>query len=203
MIDAVVWDIGGVLLEWDPRRVYRERFATEAEMERFLAEVTSPAWHAENDRGTRYGESCAALAARWPEHAELIWAWWECSEQMIGGPIHGSVAVLRELLAAGVPCFGLTNMEAETYPLRLARYDFLRELAGTVVSSAEGVIKPELEIFHRCLNRFGLVAQRTVFIDDSPRNVAAAQALGFVAIRFGSAAQLRAELHALGLPVAG
>ncbi len=202
-VDAVVWDLGGVLLDWDPRYVYRELFDDEAEMERFLTEVVSAEWHEDNDRGARYGESCAALAARWPQYEDLIWTWWRRSEDMIAGPIAGSVALLEELVAAGVPCYGLTNMEAETYPLRRERYAFLRSFAGTVVSSAEGVIKPDPEIFRRLLSRFALDAGRTVFIDDRPGNVAAADALGLRGVRFVTPAQLRADLQALGLPVSG
>jgi 2-haloacid dehalogenase len=199
---AVVFDIGGVLLDWDPRYVYRELFDDEAEMERFLAQVCSREWHEDNDRGVRYADSCAALAARWPQYAELIWAWGERTEEMIGGPIQETVDVLDELLAAGVPCYGLTNMEAETYPLRRERYAFLRSLRGTVVSSAEGVIKPDPEIFRRLLERYELQASRTVFVDDSEVNVTAAAALGFIALRFRSAEALRADLVALGLPLA-
>jgi 2-haloacid dehalogenase len=201
-ITAVVWDFGGVLLDWNPRYVYRELFDDEAEMERFLEQVTSVRWHEDNDRGVSYETSCAVLAAAHPQYAELIWAWWRHSEEMIAGPIDGSVALLDELLGAGVPCYGLTNMEADTYPLRYARFPFLRALSGTVVSSAEGVIKPDPEIFHRLLTRFELQPARTVFIDDAPRNVRAALELGMVAVRFHSPRQLRSELVALGLPVA-
>ena len=201
LIAAVVFDIGGVLLDWDPRYVYRELFDDEAEMERFLSRVCSREWHEDNDRGVLYADSCAVLAARHPEYAELIWTWSRRTEDMISGPIEGTVAVLEELVAAGVPCYGLTNMEAETYPRRLERFAFLRLFAGTVVSSAEGVIKPDPEIFRRLLSRYGLTAQRTVFIDDSEVNVAAAAALGMVALRFVGAARLREDLIGLGLPL--
>jgi 2-haloacid dehalogenase len=200
-ITAVVWDFGGVLLDWDPRYVYRSLFDDEAEMERFLVEITSARWHQENDRGAVYETSCAALAAAHPRYAAQIWAWWRRSEEMIAGPIEGSVTVLEQLLEAGVRCYGLTNMEAQTYPLRYARYPFLRALCGTVVSSAEGVIKPDPEIFRRLLTRFELEAPHTVFIDDAPRNVAAADALGLVAVRFESPEQLRGDLIELGLPL--
>jgi 2-haloacid dehalogenase len=200
-ITAVVWDFGGVLLDWDPRYVYRSLFADEAQMERFLIEVTSTRWHEDNDRGVPYETSCAVLAAAHPQYAEEIWAWWRRSEEMIAGPIEGSVVVLEQLLEAGVHCYGLTNMEAQTYPLRCARYPFLRALRGTVVSSAEGVIKPDPEIFRRLLARFELQAPHTVFIDDAPRNVAAAAALGLVAVRFESPEQLRHDLVDLGLPL--
>ena len=161
--------------------------------------MCSREWHEDNDRGARYADSCAALAARWPRYAAEIWAWGTRTEEMIGGPIEDTVAVLGELLDAGVPCYALTNMEAETYPRRYERFAFLRWFAGTVVSSAEGVIKPEPEIFRRLLSRYALVAERTVFIDDSPVNIDAASALGMVALRFESAASLRAQLVARGL----
>jgi 2-haloacid dehalogenase len=201
-ISAVVFDIGGVLLKWDPRYVYRDVFGDEAEMERFLSDVCSREWHEDNDRGVRYAESCAALAARFPQYATEIHMWGERTEDMIAGPIDGTVAVLAELQAADVPCYGLTNMEAETYPLRYARYPFLRSLRGTVVSSEEGVIKPEPEIFRRLFARFGLEPADTAFVDDAERNVDAARALGMAVVRFRSPAQLREELVALGLPLA-
>jgi 2-haloacid dehalogenase len=201
-IAAVVFDIGGVLLEWDPRHVYRDVFDDEAEMERFLAEVCSREWHENNDRGVLYAESCASLAARFPEYASEIFLWGERTEDMIVGTIDGTVEVLDELRAAGVPCYGLTNMEAETYPVRYERYEFLRSLAGTVVSSREGVIKPDPEIFRRLFARFDLVPETTVFIDDAERNIAAAQALGMQTVLFTGPAELRASLVALGLPLA-
>jgi 2-haloacid dehalogenase len=201
-VSSVVFDIGGVLLEWDPRHVYREVFDDEAEMEHFLAKVCSREWHEENDRGVRYADSCAALAARFPEYASEIYLWGERTEEMIVGTIDGTVEILAELQAAGVPCYGLTNMEAETYPRRYERYEFLRSLDGSVVSGQEGVIKPDPEIFRRLFERFALVPEETVFVDDVERNIAAARALGMETVLFTSPAQLRAELAALGLPLA-
>lgn len=198
-IEAVVFDIGNVLLGWDPRVVYRELFDDEAEMERFLAEVCTLEWHAQHDLGVPFEQSCAALAAAHPDQAELIWAWGRRSEEMITGEIAGTVEILGELQAAGVPCYALTNMEAETYPLRRERFPFMRTFAGTVVSSHEGVIKPDPEIFRRLLGRYELIASSTVLVDDAPRNVAAARDLGMDAVRFTSPAQLRAELEARGL----
>lgn len=200
-IAAVVFDIGGVLLEWDPRHVYRGVFDDEAEMERFLTEVCSREWHEDNDRGVLYAQSCASLAARFPQYAAEIHMWGERTEDMIVGTIDGTVDILGELQAAGVPCYGLTNMEAETYPVRLERYEFLRSLAGTVVSSQEGVIKPDPEIFRRLLARFDLVPEQTVFIDDAEANIAAARGLGMQAVLFTGPAELRAQLVALGLPL--
>ncbi len=197
--EAVVFDIGGVLLDWNPRYLYRELFDDESSMERFLADVCTLEWHAAHDLGVPYERSCAALAERHPEQADLIWAWGRRSEEMIGGVVAGSVEILRELLAAGVPCYALTNMEAETYPLRRDRYAFMRWFDGALVSSQEGVAKPDPEIFRRLLDRFDLTAETTLLIDDAERNVAAARALGLRAIRFRSPAQARRELEQAGL----
>jgi 2-haloacid dehalogenase len=196
---AVVFDIGGVLLDWDPRHLYRKLFDDEEAMDRFLDQVCTLDWHAAHDRGIAAEESCATLAAAHPEQADLIYAWARRTEEMIAGPIEGTVEILAELRRAGVPCYGLTNMEAETYPKRLARYPFLSWFDGTVVSAHEGVIKPDAEIFNRLLTRFELEAERTVMIDDAPRNLQTAARLGMKPVRFTTPGRLRRELEALGL----
>ncbi len=191
-IDAVVFDLGGVLLDWNPRYLYRDLFAQEAEMERFLAEVCTLEWHVANDLGGRpVRENCAELARVYPDHAKAIMAWGERSEEMIGGAIEGTVEILARLRAAGMPCYALTNMESETFPLRQDRFAFMRWFDGAVVSAQEGVVKPDPEIFRRLLARFGLRAQHTAFIDDAQGNVDAALALGLQAVRFTSPESLR------------
>ena len=130
-IDAVIFDLGGVLLDWNPRYLYRKLFDDEEAMERFLGEVCTMKWHEANDRGVPFEVTCAQLAEEHPEHAEHIWAWGTRTEEMVGGPIDGTVAILRELAQTGsVRLFALTNMEAHTYPLRRERYDFLRVVRG-------------------------------------------------------------------------
>jgi 2-haloacid dehalogenase len=199
-IEAVIFDLGGVLLDWDPRYLYRKLFDDEEAMERFLDGVCTMDWHEANDRGVPYQVTCAQLAAEHPEHAEHIWAWGTRTEEMVGGPIAGTVEILRELVRDGsVRLFALTNMEAHTYPLRRERFEFLRWFEGTVVSSSEGVIKPEPQIFRVLLERYGLEAESTLMIDDNPRNVEAARALGMPAIRFESPEELRAELEQRGV----
>ena len=198
LIDAVVFDVGGVLLDWDPRHLYRKLFDDEEAMERFLAELCTLEWHAAHDRGVPVAQSCAELAAAHPQYAELIYAWGRRSEEMIAGPIDGTVEILRDLKAAGIPCYALTNMEAETYPLRLERFAFMRSFNGTVVSSHEGIVKPEPEIFSRLLARFELEPARTLMIDDSARNLETAARLGMQTLRFESPEQLRAHLADLG-----
>lgn len=198
-IHAVVFDFGGVLLDWNPRHLYRKLFDDDAEMERFLGKICTLQWHDAHDRGVPVQRSSADLAARHPEYADLIRAWGRRSEEMIAGPIPDTVEILRELRDAGVPCYGLTNMEAETYPLRRERFEFLRWFDGTVVSALEGIAKPDLEIFRRLLDRFGLDPATTLMIDDSARNVAAAGSLGMPTVHYQSAGQLRRELAAAGL----
>jgi len=197
---AIVFDLGGVLLDWNPRYLYRQLFAgDEAAMERFLAEVCTMEWHHAHDLGAPPERTCTALAHAHPEQAELIWAWSRRSEEMIAGPIDGTVAILSELRTAGVPCYALTNMERETYPLRRDRFDFLSWFDGTVVSACEGVAKPDPAIFELLLDRFGLTGSETLFVDDSEANVHAARSLGMQAIEFDSPDQLRRVLQDAGL----
>jgi 2-haloacid dehalogenase len=197
-IRALVFDLGGVLLDWNPRYLYRKLFDDEAEMERFLAEVCTPEWHAAHDRGVPHERSCAALAAKHPEYADLIWAWALRSEEMVAGPIDGTVDILRALRANGVPCYALTNMERETYPGRRQRYPFMRWFDGTVVSAYENMIKPDPRIFELLLERFGLNAAETAMIDDSAANLEAARSVGMPTVRFESPDQLRRWLESAG-----
>ena len=187
-IEAVVFDIGGVLLDWDPRYLYRQLFDDEQEMERFLSDVCTLEWHEAHDRGKPFETSCAELASVHPEYEEMIYAWGRRSEEMIAGPVEETVEILRRLKAAGVPCYALTNMETETFPLRVKRFPFMSWFDGAVVSAFEGVVKPEPEIFRRLLERFGLRPESTLFVDDSPRNVRAAQELGIQAVLYESPA---------------
>ncbi len=194
---AIVFDLGGVLLDWDPRYLYRDLFDDEAEMERFLSEVCTMEWHHAHDLGAAPEQTIPPLVESHPEYAEMIRAW--RSEDMLKGPIEESVEILRSLKRAGVPLYALTNMERETYPLRRERFDFLRWFDGTIVSGFEGVAKPDAAVFKLLLERFGLDAPSTLMIDDSPRNVAAARQAGMQAIEFESPERLREWLERAGL----
>jgi 2-haloacid dehalogenase len=198
-IDAVIFDIGGVLLDWDPRYLYRKLIDDEAEMERFLSEVCTMEWHEANDLGIPFEVTCAQLAAEHPAQADLIWAWGRRTEEMVGGPIDGTVEILRELKDGGVRLYALTNMETHTYPVRRERFEFLRWFEGTVVSSDVGIVKPDPRIFLLLLERYGLQAASTLLIDDSARNVEAARALGMPTVRFQSPEELRRELEEAGV----
>jgi 2-haloacid dehalogenase len=196
---AVVFDLGGVLLDWNPRYLYRELFDDEGEMNRFLSEVCTMEWHHAHDLGVPPEQTTPPLIAAHPEYAEQIRAWTRRSEEMLAGPIDESVEILRALKDAGIPVYALTNMETWTYPARRERYPFLRWFDGTVVSGYEGVAKPDPQVFELLLNRFHLTPQTTLFVDDSPKNVAAASAVGMPAIEFESPARLREQLEEVGL----
>jgi 2-haloacid dehalogenase len=198
-VDAVVFDLGGVLIDWNPRHLYRQLFDDEAAMENFLATICTLEWHVAHDRGESTADSCAELALVHPEHAPLIHAWAHRSEDMIGGPIDETVEILRDLKATGLPLYVLSNMEPETFPLRLERFDFLHWFDGHVISGLEGVVKPDPRIFRRLLRRFDLQPARTLFIDDSAVNVEAAAKIGIKAVLFESPSKLRAQLEEFGL----
>jgi len=196
---AIVFDLGGVLLDWDPRYLYRKLFDDEAEMDRFLSEVCTMDWHHAHDLGVPPEQTVPPLVEAHPEYAEHIWAWPRRSEEMLRGPIEESVEILRALKDRGVPVYALTNMETWTYPDRRERYPFLRWFDGTVVSGFEGVAKPDPRAYELLLERFGLAPQTALLIDDSPKNVAAARGVGMQAILFESPAALRERLRHVGL----
>ena len=196
-----MFDLGGVLIDWDPRYVYRPLFADPAEMEDFLARVCSTDWHRANDLGADITQSCRRLAAAHPRYEEMIMVWAERSEEMAAGQFDATVTVLGELKAAGLRCYALSNMEPDAFTTRRARFPFMEWFDGHVISGIEGVAKPDRRIFELLLRRYGLQPGATVFVDDSPGNVEAARALGIVALQYTSAHRLRQDLRALGLPL--
>jgi 2-haloacid dehalogenase len=194
--EAVVFDLGGVLIDWDPRHLYRKLLADEAAVEEFLATVCTPEWNAEQDRGRPFAEGVAELVERHPAHAAAIGAYHERWPEMLAGEIGGSVEVLAELRAAGVPLYALTNWSAETFVVARERFEFLEWFDGVLVSGEERMIKPDPRFFELLLDRFGLTPEATFYVDDSEANVAAARRLGFDAVRFTGPGQLRRELAA-------
>lgn len=200
-ITAVVFDLGGVLIDWNPRHLYRQLIDDQDEVERFLDQICSRDWHLAHDLGADTEQSCRELAQRHPGYAGLIMAWSARSEEMIAGVLDETVEVLSELRAAGVRCYALSNMEPDKYALRRARYPFFELLDGCVISGHEGVAKPDRKIYEVLLSRYELDPAATVFVDDLPVNVEAARELGVVALNFTTSTQLRRELRALKLPV--
>ena len=198
-IKAVVFDLGGVLIDRDPRHLYRKLLADEAAVEEFLATVCTPEWNAEQDRGRPFAEGVAELVERSPAHAAAITAYSERWEEMLGGDIAGAVELLAELRATGVPLYALTNWSAETFGIARRRFGFLDWFDGVLVSGEEKMVKPDPRFFRLLLDRFGLDPEATFFVDDSEANVAAARRLGLDAVRFTSPEQLRRDLDARGL----
>jgi 2-haloacid dehalogenase len=196
---VVVFDLGGVLIDWNPRHLYRQLFDDEAAMERFLAEVCHTAWNEEQDRGRTFAEAIEEAAGRFPDHRALIQAYHQRWGEMLAGPIEGSVALLAELKEAGHELHALTNWSVETFPIARERYQFLTWFESILVSGEERLIKPDPRIFQLLLERIGRTAEACVYIDDNPKNAAAAAALGFDAVHFKSPEELRAELTRLGV----
>jgi 2-haloacid dehalogenase len=199
---VLVFDIGGVLIDWNPRHLYRKLFdGDEAGMERFLAEVCSPAWNLELDAGRPFAEAVAELSARHPEDAALIRAYHERWLEMIGGPIDDTVMLLEAAHAAGRPLYAITNWSAETLPLvrRLPAYAFLDRFRAIFVSGELGMVKPGEAIFRHALGAIGEAPEACYYIDDSAANIATAERIGMRVHHYGDPAGLAAELrrHAL------
>jgi 2-haloacid dehalogenase len=198
--DIVVFDLGGVLIDWNPRHLYRKLFTgDEAAMEHFLATVCTHEWNRGQDAGRTFAEGARLLKAEHPDKAGLIDAYCARFDEMMPGPITGSVDILADLKSSGAPLYCLTNFSAETYPSTFERFEFLRWFRGVVVSGEVGVIKPDPRIFELLLERFAIDPQRAVYIDDVAANVDAARPFGIHAIHFTTPAALRAELVELGL----
>ena len=200
MRTTVIFDIGGVLIDWNPRHLYRKLFADGDAMEHFLATVCTPEWNARQDEGRTIAEATALLTERFPEHAAPILAFYDRFDEMMDGPLDGTVSLLEELRAAGTPLYALSNWSHETFPQARRRFEFLDWFRGIVISGEEGVKKPDPRIFRLCLQRYGIDPTLAVFIDDTRTNVAAARDAGLHGITFTSADALRQELAALDLP---
>ncbi|HEY0836394.1 MAG TPA: HAD family phosphatase [Azospirillum sp.] len=195
---AVAFGIGNVLVEWDPRHVYRPLFdGDEALMEDFLTHVCSPEWQRELERGRPWAEAVGALTAAFPECAELIRTFHACWADMAPGEVPGMPEIVGALKALGVRLYGVANAPVEGVAVLARRFNVLGLLDGVVVSGEEGMAVP---IHRRLLDRYGLVAADTLFIDAAPAGIADAAALGMATHHFTSAAKLREELERLGLP---
>jgi 2-haloacid dehalogenase len=196
---AVVFDLGGVLIDWNPRYLYRKLFDDEAAMESFLADVVSPEWNGQQDSGRTWAEAVEVLSREHPDKRDLIAAYWHRWQETLGDAIAPTVEILEELRQTRVRLYALSNWSAETFPVARPRYPFLESFDGIVISGDVKLAKPDPRIFRHLLDRFGLDPAATVFIDDSEANVAAAAAEGIVALRFDDAATLRGDLVRLGL----
>jgi 2-haloacid dehalogenase len=191
----VVFDIGNVLIDWDPKRLYRGLFDHSAKVDWFLENVCHSAWNLDLDRGRLWSEAIAERVAAFPEYEAEIRAYDERWDDMVSGAIEGSVALLEKLRAAGVPLYAITNFSRVKFDGAARRFPFLSEFRGIVVSSDEGLVKPDPAIFELFLKRFGLAARDCLFIDDSAANVASAGRLGLATHHFRGPDMLAAALR--------
>ncbi len=197
--EIVVFDLGGVLIDWDPRHLYRNMFDDESEMDRFLAEICSTDWNLQMDRGLPFEEGVAALSRRHPKMSTYIEAFWKRWPEMVAGAIDGTVDILESLHGKGVPLYALSNWSVQTWPYARDRFEFLNLFDGLVISGFEGTMKPEEAIFNILLERYTIDPADAVFIDDRAENVAVAETLGMRGIRFTESTVLSADLERLGL----
>ncbi|WP_417768464.1 HAD family hydrolase [Stappia sp.] len=197
--DTVVFDIGNVLIQWDPRLLYRSLFGNDHAADRFLAEVLPPEWNLEQDRGRSFADAIAEAIARRPDQEEAIRAWDTRWHEMVPGEVPGSVAILKALKASNVPLYAITNFSREKFAECRERFPFLaNDFIDVVISAHEGLIKPDRRIYEVLFARNALAPEQTVFIDDSPANVEAARDIGMHAIHFTGAAPLERALRDLG-----
>lgn len=199
MPKALLWDFGNVIVRWNPRTLYEKLIPDPVERDGFLTQVCTLAWHAPTDCGVTFADNCAQLAARHPEHEALIWAWHHRWDEMFSGPIAETEAAIEALHARGVPQYGLSNISHETLQATLAMSPAFARLSGYVASGLEGVMKPDPAIYRLCCDRFGLAPGDFLFVDDSARNIAAAEALGFDTQHFTDPADLAPALERRGL----
>ncbi len=198
-IKAVIFDFGGVLLDWNPGYLYEKLFDVQEAMNKFLVEIDFAKWNTEQDRGRPFAEGVAILSEQFPQYAELIQAYFERWEDSIGGAIPGTVEVLARLKKQGYALYGLSNWSAETYPRVRHQYEFFDWFHSIVLSGEVKLIKPDPKIYELVLDMAGVPAEDCLFIDDSLKNIEAAMALGFMTIHFQSPEQLQVELNKLGI----
>lgn len=195
MITTIIFDLGGVLIDWNPRHLYRKIFDDEQQMESFLSEITTSDWNEEQDAGRPVAEATELLVRQHPSYKKEIEAFYGRWPEMLGGPIQGTVDIFKALKQAKQHrIYALTNWSAETFPVAQERYDFLQWFEGILVSGVEKLKKPDPRIYQLILDRYAITAENAVFIDDNLRNVKAADACGIHGIHFESPDQLRQAL---------
>lgn len=199
-IDTIVFDLGGVLVDWNPEYVYKTIFDKEEDMRWFFRNITTGDWNEEQDAGRSLADGTALLVKQFPEHEANIRAFYDRWEEMLGGPIQETVDILHHLkYKTDYRLYALTNWSAETFPIALKRYEFLHWFEGIVVSGDEKTRKPYLPIYETLLSRFNIDPTTAVYIDDNLRNLHPAKELGLQTIHFQSPQQFKKDLQELGV----
>ena len=197
---AVIFDIGNVLFDWDPRFLYERLIEDDQTLDAFLRDVVTQEWHFQHDAGRPFAETSTELIARFPQHEALIAQWGPRFNDSNRTIIPGMDVLVDELVSGNVPLFAITNFSGEFFPpFREKWAGFFAPFRDIVVSGDEKLTKPDPAIYHLALDRFGLEAARTVFIDDNEANIAGAASVGLIALHFTGEPKLRRELTALGL----
>ena len=197
---AGIFDLGGVLIDWDPRYLYRKLFPDDEDaMESFLAEVTTQAWNQQMDAGRAWHEAIAELKQLHPEKADLIQAYWDRWPEMLGEVDSDVAQIIRDVRDAGLRVYAISNWSAETFSIAQAIVPELSLFDDRVISGEEQLIKPDPEIFLLACRRFGVSPGEAFFVDDFPENVEAARTVGMTALQFTGAADLRQALEKLSV----
>lgn len=197
---SIIFDLGAVLVDWNPRYLYSKIFSTPEEIEHFLENVCTSDWNEEQDAGRSLAEGTELLVTQHPSFEPQIRAFYGRWKEMLGGPLHDTVEILKQLKATGrYKLYALTNWSDETFPIALMEYEFLHWFDGIVVSGKEKLRKPAPEFYQLLLDRHTVDKAHTIFIDDNLRNVKAAEEIGIESIHFQNAAQLEKELKERGI----
>lgn len=197
MIKNIIFDFGGVLLDWNPRYLYKSYFNNDEEMEHFLADICNGEWNIKQDAGRPFAEAVKELQAKFPEYAEAIQMYDDDWEKMLKCELPESIDLLKELKSMGYGIYGLTNWSAEKIGCAFANYSFFSLFDGIVVSGVEKVVKPDRKIYEILLERYSLKPGECVFIDDNQDNVDMAKVLGINAIRFDNIGNVKEHLETL------
>ena len=199
-IDTIIFDLGGVLIDWNPRHLFRKLFEEEQEMEHFLEHVCTGDWNEQQDGGRPFSEAIALKTAEFPEYEPQIKAFFERWAEMLGGPIEGTVSTLEQIhQEKRYRLLALTNWSHETWPIAWERYGFLKYFEDILVSGKEKLKKPDPKIYHLLLERNNISPEQALFIDDSHRNVRAAREEGIRTIHFTNPTALRTTLQYFGV----
>ena len=195
-IEAIIFDLGGVLIDWNPRHVYRTIFDSEEKIDWFFNNICTNDWNEKQDEGYLLSAATEELVEQYPEWEAEIRAYYDRWIEMLGGPMHETVNILRDLnQQEHLSLYALTNWSHETFPVALERFDFLQWFDGIVVSGEEKTRKPFPEFYQKLLERYNIDPARAIFIDDNLRNVKAAEDAGIKSIHFLNAEQLSEELR--------
>jgi 2-haloacid dehalogenase len=194
-IDTIIFDLGGVLIDWNPKYLYSQIFKNEEEMKSFFENICTSDWNEEQDAGRSLKKGTEFLVNKYPDHEENIRAFYGRWEEMLKGPIQETVDLFKEIKNRGFRTYALTNWSEETFAIALNRFDFLKWFDGIVVSGTEKTTKPFPEIYKILFDRYNVVPNKAVFIDDNLRNIKAAEKLGLKVIHFEDSQRLKKELE--------